>query len=69
MFNLDARSSVRAVPKGRGLGVMWWDATWTNVPRNGWDPFDPTSINNWGNQALFDYENRALPAMNLFKPP
>ena len=65
-FLAEVMSIVRAVPNGRGLGVMWWDATWTNVPGNGWDPFDPASPNNWANQALFDYKNRALPAMNLF---
>ncbi len=63
----DVMSIVRAVPHGRGLGVMWWDATWTNVPGNGWDPFDPTSPNNWANQALFDDESRALPALKLFR--
>jgi len=60
---------VRAVPNGHGLGIMWWDATWTAVERNGWDPADPASGNNWENQALFDYDNRALPAMNLFNQP
>jgi hypothetical protein len=30
----------------------------TAVPGNGWE-----------NQALFDYENRALPAMNLLNQP
>lgn len=58
---------VRAVPNGRGLGVMWWEATWTGVPGNGWDPFDPDSPNNWENQALFDFNHRALPALQLFK--
>ena len=65
----DIMSIVRAVPNGRGLGVMWWDATWTAVPGNGWDPFEPTSGNNWENQALFDYDNRALPALRLFRQP
>jgi arabinogalactan endo-1,4-beta-galactosidase len=65
----DIMTIVRAVPNGHGLGVMWWDATWTAVPGNGWDPFHPTAGNNWENQALFDYNNRALPAMNLFKQP
>ena len=65
----DIMDIIRAVPNGRGLGVMWWDATWIAVPGNGWDPFDPTSVNNWENQALFDYSNRALPAMNLFNQP
>ena len=64
----DVMSSVRTVPNGRGLGVMWWDATWPNVPGTGCDPFDPASVNDWANQALFDYENFALPAMSLFNP-
>lgn len=65
----DIMTIVRAVPNGRGLGIMWWDATWTAVEGNGWDPFHPEAGNNWENQALFDYDNRALPAMNLFKQP
>ena len=28
---------------------------------------DPTSGNAWENQALFDFEDRALPAMNEFR--
>jgi arabinogalactan endo-1,4-beta-galactosidase len=64
----DVMSIVRAVPNGRGLGVMYWDATWTGVPCNGWDPADPSSGNAWENQALFDFDDRALPAMNEFKP-
>jgi arabinogalactan endo-1,4-beta-galactosidase len=59
----DVMTLVRAVPNGRGLGVMWWDATWTAVPGNGWDPAQPFSGNNWENQALFDFESRPLPAM------
>ena len=65
----DIMTITRAIPNGRGLGVFWWDATWTAVPGNGWDPFHPFFGNNWENQALFDYNNRALPAMNLFNRP
>ena len=65
----DVMAIVRAVPNGRGLGIFYWDATWTAVPGNGWDPAHPTSGNGWENQALFDFDNRALPAMNLFNPP
>ena len=65
----DIMTIIRAVPNGHGLGVMWWDATWTAVEGNGWDPSRPSSGNNWENQALFDYNNRALPAMNLFNRP
>jgi arabinogalactan endo-1,4-beta-galactosidase len=64
----DVMSIVRAVPNGRGLGVFYWDATWTNVPGNGWSPRDPNSGNAWENQALFDYNDRPLPAMNDFRP-
>ena len=65
----DIMSITRAVPNGHGLGVMWWDATWTAVPGNGWDPARPSSGNNWENQAFFDFQSRPLPAMNLFKQP
>ena len=65
----DIMTITRAIPNGRGLGVFWWDATWTAVPGNGWDPFRPSSGNNWENQALFDFQNRALPAMELFAKP
>ncbi|MBG0819704.1 glycosyl hydrolase 53 family protein [Planomonospora sp. ID91781] len=54
---------IKAVPGGLGLGVFYWEATWTGVPGNGWDPADPASGNGWENQALFDYDGRALPAL------
>lgn len=62
----DVLSIVRAVPEGRGLGVFYWDATWTAVPGNGWDPADRSSGNAWENQALFDFDEVALPAMSEF---
>lgn len=65
----DVMAIVRAVPNGRGLGVFYWDATWTGVPGNGWDPADPSSGNAWENQALFDFDGRALPALQEFKNP
>lgn len=60
---------IRAVPDGRGLGYFWWDATWTAVPGNGWDPAHEISGNNWENQALFDFDDKPLPAMSLFGRP
>jgi arabinogalactan endo-1,4-beta-galactosidase len=65
----DVMSAVRAVPNGRGLGVFYWDATWTAVPGNGWDTTDPNSGNAWENQALFDYNDRALPALEEYLNP
>jgi arabinogalactan endo-1,4-beta-galactosidase len=60
----DVMNVVRAVPNGRGLGVFYWDPTWTAVPGNGWTPRDPSQGNAWENQALFDFDGRALPAMD-----
>lgn len=62
----DIQSVVEAVPAGRGLGVFWWDATWTAVDGNGWDPTDPSTGNAWENQALFDYEGTPTEAMSAF---
>lgn len=63
----DVMSIVRAVPNGRGLGVFYWDPTWTGVVGNGWSPRDPTSGNAWENQALFGFDDRPLAAMSEFR--
>lgn len=62
----DVMNVVEAVPGGRGLGVVYWEPAWTAVKGSGWDPTDPNSGNAWENQALFDYGDRALPAMGWF---
>jgi arabinogalactan endo-1,4-beta-galactosidase len=62
-------SVVRAVDNGRGLGVFYWDATWTAVEGNGWDNTDPTAGNAWENQALFDFDSNALPALAEYLNP
>jgi arabinogalactan endo-1,4-beta-galactosidase len=62
----DVASIVEAVPNGRGLGVFYWEATWTAVTGNGWDPTDATSGNGWENQALFGYDDKALSSMSWF---
>jgi len=65
----DIMSAVRGVPGGRGLGIFYWEPTWTAVKGNGWNPEDPESGNEWENQALFDYDDRALPALEEFLKP
>ncbi len=62
----DMFSTVASVDGGRGLGVLYWEPTWTAVPGAGWDPTDPASGDGWENQALFGYDNRALPALREF---
>ncbi|GAA0990881.1 glycosyl hydrolase 53 family protein [Acrocarpospora macrocephala] len=62
----DIMSLVQAIPNARGLGAIYWEPTWTAVPGNGWDPTNPSSGNEWENQALFDFNDRALPALTQF---
>jgi arabinogalactan endo-1,4-beta-galactosidase len=52
--------TVAAAPNNRGLGYVYWEGLWTAVTGNGWDPTNPSSGNAWENQALFDYNSRAL---------
>ncbi|WP_432133410.1 MULTISPECIES: glycoside hydrolase family 53 protein [unclassified Streptomyces] len=63
----DVASIVEAVPNGRGLGVFYWEATWTAVTGNGWDPADASSGNGWENQALFGFDDKALPSTSWFR--
>ncbi|MBR7839511.1 glycosyl hydrolase 53 family protein [Actinospica durhamensis] len=60
----DVLSIVQAVPGGLGLGAFYWEPTWTVVSGNGWDPTDSTSLDAWENQAMFNYSDTALSAIN-----
>jgi arabinogalactan endo-1,4-beta-galactosidase len=59
---------VNAARRAGAMGVFYWEPTWTAVKGNGWDPFNLASGSQWENQALFDFNGKALPAMNEFKP-
>jgi arabinogalactan endo-1,4-beta-galactosidase len=63
----DIVNAVAAVPGHHGLGVFYWEPTWTAVPGNGWDPADPGSGDAWENQALFDYTGKVLPAASVYR--
>ncbi len=64
---------VKAVPGGLGMGYYYWEPGWVPVPGCGWAT--PASLeyikdkgpcgNEWANQALFDYDGNALPALKL----
>ena len=64
------RSNLRAVLEtaklGGAVGVFYWEPTWTAIKGNGWDPARPDSGDQWENQALFDFNGVALPAMSEF---
>jgi arabinogalactan endo-1,4-beta-galactosidase len=57
------RAVMDAARSGGAIGVFYWEPTWTVVKGNGWDPSNPDSGCQWENQALFDYNGKALPAM------
>jgi arabinogalactan endo-1,4-beta-galactosidase len=62
------KAVLNAARSGGAMGVFYWEPTWTAVKGNGWDPTNPNSGSQWENQALFDYDGKALPAMSEFKP-
>lgn len=47
----------------RGIGFCYWGAEW--IAWRGPEAMDGSP---WENQALFDFQNRALPVLNAFKP-
>jgi arabinogalactan endo-1,4-beta-galactosidase len=61
------RAVIDTAKTSGAAGVFYWEPTWTALRGNGWDPADPGSGDQWENQALFDFEGKALPAMNAFK--
>jgi arabinogalactan endo-1,4-beta-galactosidase len=53
-------------PERLGKGVLYWEPAWLGLPGCGWDPQDPTTGNNWENQALFDFGGHVLSSMDVF---
>lgn len=47
----------------RGRGFAYWGAEWVAFRGK-----QATNGSNWENQALFDFTNKALPALEVFKP-
>jgi arabinogalactan endo-1,4-beta-galactosidase len=61
------RAAIQTARQAGAAGVFYWEPTWTAVKGNGWDPANPDSGDQWENQALFDFEGKALPAMKEFR--
>ncbi len=74
-FIRDLAAAIQAVPGGRGRGFIWWEPAWIPVPGSGWATEAALRYtgekgpggNEWANQALFDYEGRALPALETIR--
>ena len=59
LFKRDVMSIERAVPNGRGLGVFYWDASWTGVPG---DEFIQRTVNS---PVVLDYKYVASANLRL----
>ena len=67
--------TVRETPNGLGRGIIWWEPAWLPVPGSHWASDAALAYmhekgpggNEWANQALFDYEGRALPAQRTIR--
>lgn len=64
---------INEVPAGRGKGYYYWEPAWIPVPGCGWATYEALEYikesgpcgNEWANQALFDYDGNALPALDV----
>lgn len=62
---------IASVPEKKGRGYFYWEPAWIPVPGCGWATESSLKYiedkgpcgNEWANQALFDYEGNALPAL------
>lgn len=70
-FLRDFMTLIREVPENRGKGFVYWEPAWLPVPGCGWANAAALAYtgekgpggNEWANQALFDYDGNALPAL------
>lgn len=66
---------VLRVPGRQGKGFCYWEPAWIPVPGSGWASEEAIAYmgekgpggNEWANQALFDYEGNALPALEAIR--
>lgn len=74
-FMEDLLRVIREVPEGRGKGFFYWEPAWIPVPGSQWATPQACAYmnekgpggNEWANQALFDYEGNALPALSVIR--
>ena len=74
-FMQDIMETIRSVPDGRGKGFVYWEPAWIPVPGCGWANDEALADigekgpggNVWANQALFDYDGNALPALKTIR--
>ena len=66
---------IEQVPEHKGRGFFYWEPAWIPVPGSGWANEEALAYieekgpggNEWANQALFDYDGNALPALEVIR--
>lgn len=74
-FLLDLFEKMKQVPDGKVRGFFYWEAAWIPVAGSGWASEAAIAYmgekgpggNEWANQALFDYDGNALPALEAVR--
>lgn len=66
---------VKAVPQDKGCGFYYWEGGWIPMAGSGWATPGALAYikengpggNEWANQAVFDYDGRILPVMQVIR--
>lgn len=74
-FMQEIQQVIREVPENLGCGFFYWEPAWLPVPGSGWATETACEYmhekgpggNEWANQALFDYDGNALPALQVIR--
>lgn len=74
-FMQDLMTRVAKVADGHGKGFYYWEPAWIPVSGSGWSTWEGLEYikdkgpigNEWANQALFDYDGNALPALEVIR--
>lgn len=74
-FMQDFLNRISHIKNDKGRGFYYWEPAWIPVSGSGWATEaslrymkDPGPCGNeWANQALFDYEGNALPALSVIR--
>ncbi len=74
-FLEDVFTRLKQVPGGKAKGYFYWEAAWIPVAGSGWASDAAIAYmnekgpggNEWANQALFDYDGNALPALQAVR--
>lgn len=74
-FMSDFLNTICQTPDGLCKGFSYWEPAWLPVPGSQWATMEACAYmsekgpggNEWANQALFDYDGNALPALSVIK--